>query len=297
MGLAWNGELFEEALAGLGVSYEKVGLGPYEVYHRFRENPSFDAPIPSRGWTARASGRPDDSALAFDRDLGTAWRTGEAQRPGQWFELDLGRPIEVSRIEFLPVFPVRIIKGPPDRDIDRRKDLARRRSRAPRFRQFRRSREALRLEGSGRMVWRFSPAEARWIRIAQTGHEQVYNWSIAELFVYAPSTAPERSFVPKGPPGDGSPNGTGTWTGAGSLTKSKSTTPQRARTARNRSIERPRRNWRRLETGSGRKSSSSERRERHRPERGRPAGSRRPRVSPGNCRGPGFRVFYGPWGR
>ncbi|MEK6813513.1 MAG: discoidin domain-containing protein [Nitrospirota bacterium] len=196
------GELFEEALAGLGVSYEKVGLGPYEVYHRFRENPSFDAPIPSRGWTARASGRPDDSALAFDRDLGTAWRTGEAQRPGQWFELDLGRPIEVSRIEFLPGFSSQDyprglrIETSIDGKTWRVVGLARRV-----FGSFVAQGEALRLEGSGRMVWRFSPAEARWIRIAQTGHEQVYNWSIAELFVYAPSTAPERSFVPKGPPG------------------------------------------------------------------------------------------------
>lgn len=196
------GELFEEALAGLGVSYEKVGLGPYEVYHRFRENPSFDAPIPSRGWKARASGRPDDSALAFDRDLGTAWRTGEAQRPGQWFELDLGRPIEVSRIEFLPGFSSQDyprglrIETSIDGKTWRVVGLARRV-----FGSFVAQGEALRLEGSGRMVWRFSPAEARWIRIAQTGHEQVYNWSIAELFVYAPSTAPERSFVPKGPPG------------------------------------------------------------------------------------------------
>ncbi|OGW63156.1 MAG: hypothetical protein A2V83_05485 [Nitrospirae bacterium RBG_16_64_22] len=196
------GELFEEALAGLGVSYEKVRLGPYEIYHRFRESPAFETPIPSRGWTARASGRPEDCALVFDRDLGTAWRTGEAQRPGQWFELDLGRPFTVSRIEFLPGFSSQDyprglrIETSIDGKTWRAVGIARRV-----FGSFIAQGEALRLEGSGRMVWRFPPADARRVRIVQTGQEQVYNWSIAELFVYAPSDAAERTVVPNGPPG------------------------------------------------------------------------------------------------
>lgn len=49
-------------------------------------------------WRASASPNPQDAAKAIDGDVGTAWSTLAAQRPGAWFQLDLGQQLYVDRV-------------------------------------------------------------------------------------------------------------------------------------------------------------------------------------------------------
>lgn len=76
-----------------GVSWFKDrGVSPLRVPVVVRG----EAPEPS-GWTATASSNPTQAALAIDGDPATFWESAEPQKPGMFFQLDIGRltPIDM----------------------------------------------------------------------------------------------------------------------------------------------------------------------------------------------------------
>jgi hypothetical protein len=102
------GEIPEEERPYLGERFE-AQLGDIKLVERFDDDYFFEiVPRPPRtgpaasldgllrlprdGWTATASVGEDRAAAAIDGDPATRWDTGDAQRPGNVFELDLGRP-------------------------------------------------------------------------------------------------------------------------------------------------------------------------------------------------------------
>ncbi len=54
--------------------------------------------IPLEGATATASSAGPDAALAIDDDASTRWSSGQAQQPGQYLAVDLGRTYPVRRV-------------------------------------------------------------------------------------------------------------------------------------------------------------------------------------------------------
>ncbi len=75
-------------------------IGPkWDLASVYGSNPSGDGSLPRNGWKATASSNSDEAALAFDGTASTRWATGQTQRPGQYFQLDLGKLSSFDNIE------------------------------------------------------------------------------------------------------------------------------------------------------------------------------------------------------
>ncbi len=90
------------ALAGLADVPDEKAL---EVIQRYVEDPEVkdEAALAlekakNRGYVVTASDHAGDAGLAVDGDPATRWVTGDAQKPGQWFQVDLGWETEVRAI-------------------------------------------------------------------------------------------------------------------------------------------------------------------------------------------------------
>jgi F5/8 type C domain len=192
---------FDAALAAAGIRFarERTSLGT--LYTAFELAPDRHREISPAGWTATASLHPEMARWALDRDAATAWRSGERQRPGMWFQVDLGRVHPVGMVTWLPgAFQ----EGPTGFRVEASLDGVR----------WRLAREAspsygpLYWSGShpiGRVRWgrvevRFPARPARYLRITQLGENSRLDWSIRELFVYEVTDGPATS-----PAGDPAP--------------------------------------------------------------------------------------------
>jgi len=145
--------------------------------------PSSLAPIPSTKWRAVVSNLQGVAREAFDGNPATRWTSGEAQRPGQFFEVDLGQDTCVAAVELLP--------GPFSSDYSRQlrvevsldevrwiqvKDMSGMQVRLLR---------ALYSHADPRIDLVFLPRLARYVRLTQTGSDPFTWWSIAEMQVFA----------------------------------------------------------------------------------------------------------------
>jgi hypothetical protein len=163
--------LFLKAYAGW-----RNGITPIQI-------PSSLAPIPSTKWRAVVSSLQGSAREAFDGDPATRWTSGEAQRPGQFFEVDLGQDTCVAAVELLP--------GPFGSDYPRQlhveasldevrwiqvKDMSGMQVRLLR---------ALYSHVEPRIDLVFFPRQARYVRLTQTGSDPFQWWSIAEMQVFA----------------------------------------------------------------------------------------------------------------
>ena len=88
-------DVMAQALELAGARYKREDVGDYAIFHGFVA-PGPVKPIVPAGWVARASARTEAAALALDRRVWTRWAA--PQRPGQWFEVDLGRPYPVAQL-------------------------------------------------------------------------------------------------------------------------------------------------------------------------------------------------------
>jgi len=136
-----------------------------------------DREIPPQDWTATASHASGAAALAFDRSHSTRWTTMEAQAPGMWFRLDLGRVETFDRIALDTVaspndYP-RAFAVETSMDGDKWTVLV--------------SRD--RVEGDPDpplLDLRLPPTTARHLRITQSGSTPNWWWSIYEVYLYRP---------------------------------------------------------------------------------------------------------------
>jgi hypothetical protein len=182
-------DVMARMLTAAGAGYTRDDVGEYSIFHHFTA-PGPVARIDPAGWTARASVEPEAARLALDRQVWTRWAA--PQRPGQWFEVDLGRPYPVAQVDL--VAAPWISDAPEGLRVETSVDRATWRTVAA-------VTEVLpglhwwkghpRIDESGRVMVRMAPEPTRYLRLVQTDRgEPGALWSIAELFVYQPAAAP-----------------------------------------------------------------------------------------------------------
>jgi hypothetical protein len=182
-------DVMAQMLAAAGAQYARDDVGDYSIFHSFVE-PGPVAAIAPQGWVARASSEPETAHLALDRRVWTRWTA--PQRPGQWFEVDLGRLYPISQVAL--VAAPWLTDAPEGLRVETSADGA----------TWRKAVDVAdvlpglhwwkghpRVDDSGRVVVRMSPEPTRYLRLVQTDRgEPGALWSIAELFVYQPAAAP-----------------------------------------------------------------------------------------------------------
>jgi 4-amino-4-deoxy-L-arabinose transferase-like glycosyltransferase len=182
-------EVLAGTLALMGAEARQDRVGDYVIFHHFRPLDPPVRPIAAAGWAARASTDSDHAGLAFDRKVWTRWSATKEGR--EWFELDLGAVYRLTRLtlETGPFPPydapagLRVETSPDGRVWDTAAQAA-----------------GLlfgvhwwnghpRVEESGRVLVRFVPRPARYVRLVQTGRDR-FLWSIGELFAYEAAGVP-----------------------------------------------------------------------------------------------------------
>ncbi len=141
------------------------------------DGPSTPAALDRGSWTTSASLARNERMpeLAIDGQLDTRWQTGTPQRPGQWFQVDLGSVQTISRIDL-------ILDEPNRKDFPQefRVDVADSEDALE-------SQAELVLVGKGNdgtTIIEFEPREARFARVSLLRESAESWWTISELLVY-----------------------------------------------------------------------------------------------------------------
>jgi hypothetical protein len=182
-------DVMARMLDAAGARYTRDNVGDYSIFHRFVE-PGPVTPIAPGGWVTRASTGSESAHLALDRRVWTRWAA--PQRPGQWFEVDLGRLYPVAQVDL--VAAPWISEAPEGLRVETSADGSTWRTAVA-------VTEVLpglhwwkghpRVDDSGRVIVRMSPEPTRYLRLVETDRgEPGALWSIAELFVYQQAAAP-----------------------------------------------------------------------------------------------------------
>lgn len=139
--------------------------------------------ISRSGWSAKANISEEIVKEAFDniRDISSRWTTGRPQRPGDYFELDLGNIYRIAKISMALGNITDYPRGyKVDASLDGSKwDLIAKEDSA-RFPIVSLVKEPLK----PKFDILFHPTNARYIRITQTGSHKEHWWSIAEIHVF-----------------------------------------------------------------------------------------------------------------
>jgi hypothetical protein len=139
----------------------------------------------SRGeWKATGSPGSTDPGAAVDGDVGTSWDSGHPQRPGDFFEIDLGREYTLAGI-WIPMghhvaeFPrgLRVTVSREGREW--REAVV---ANAPHAGYLR---DAARAPRDVHWKAQFEPVAGRFLRLAVTRPDGVYAWRIPEIRVFA----------------------------------------------------------------------------------------------------------------
>ena len=179
-------EFHVEAGQVLDLSSHITALAPFPVSKQVKwvaaPSPDIHPGLKPDGWTLTASvpgsrqASETDTAAAIDRETGTRWTTGRAMRPGDWLQVDLGETRRIqgiwldiahSKLDYPRGYEVRVSPdGETWQTVARASEGASRRS-------------------VRHGIWRceFSPVDARFVRIIQTGWDSYYWWSVHEWYV------------------------------------------------------------------------------------------------------------------
>jgi 4-amino-4-deoxy-L-arabinose transferase-like glycosyltransferase len=181
-------EVLVETLRLMGADARQDQVGDYVIFHHFRPPDPRIRPIASAGWTARASANSESAPLAFDRQAWTRWSA--TKEGGEWFELDLGRIHRLTQLTletgpFPPDGPaaIRVETSPDGRVWDTAAQAAGLLTGLHWWKGH------PRVDDGGRVLVRFTPRPARYVRLTQTGRDR-YLWGIGELFAYETADAP-----------------------------------------------------------------------------------------------------------
>ena len=136
--------------------------------------------LPKNGWIAFSNVKNHIVNLAYDGDLSTRWETGP-QTKGHFFELDLGRVYKIRgfslKLGTKPKDYPRGYRVEVSTDSKRWKTVAQDEVIVLPITAYLQAREL-----SFNVV--FSPVDASYIRITNTGEDEVYYWSIYEIDVF-----------------------------------------------------------------------------------------------------------------
>ncbi len=180
-------------LRGMGFAFKESTVGGWRVYWGFELSGAGSSAISPRLWRAESSGGPLGplgAGGAFDRDVTTRWGSGRPRGEGIWYRLDLGRVETVHRVILLPgVFTTDHPAGlRVEASVDGRVwgVVWERRGLMPGLYV---SGGQPRFDSSGVVEARFSPVGARYLKFTHLGEAPPFDWSIGEVFVYAPVSA------------------------------------------------------------------------------------------------------------
>lgn len=183
-GLGLDPDIIEHDLKLIGGRYRRAEVPPYTLFVDFKP-PDEGVPLDPAGWTVRASHNGDAARMAIDRDIFSRWGTGTAQRPGQWFEVDLGTSVPVKRVgmalgQFGSDLPRGIVVlGSQDGTIWTELARADRHLGGLVWGEFHPV-----FDVTGRFELALPGRPVRFLRLVQTGTADPFDWSISELFVY-----------------------------------------------------------------------------------------------------------------
>jgi hypothetical protein len=144
--------------------------------------------IPSDGWKIATSSRANGIGDLLDGDLTTVWTAGETKRPGQFIEIDLGRPRDIAAIGLFAGSSYH------DYGIDFRVETSEDGAAwAPAGLRYSRTeflRALLRNQvEAGQTLCLAESRRARHVRIVQTGTSDEFLWSVAEVRLFGPASA------------------------------------------------------------------------------------------------------------
>ena len=170
----------------LRASYEVERLGSYDLVRHVREIERRYRQISPATIRASASHQPEAMTRTLDRDMESAWESGQRRTPGMWIQFDLGGPYNVGMVRLWN-------KGQHQGSYAMH-------LRIETSMDGRAWHEALPRSQPGFFYWsgprvypwewgyrweaRFAPAEARFVRITQYEDEPHSHWMIAEAYLY-----------------------------------------------------------------------------------------------------------------
>jgi hypothetical protein len=140
-------------------------------------------PLSSKGWRFQTNYNPGKANLAADGKLATRWTTERPQLPGAFFQIELEKVEQVARL--------RLLVGNSRNDFPRdylvysSEDGKTWRPLKPLISPvwLHWTGETL-LKGGADLDFIFSPTPMRFLKIVQTGKDEVFYWSIHELELY-----------------------------------------------------------------------------------------------------------------
>jgi len=98
---------FEEMFRAMGGTYKKELLAPYQKIKGYLVCYDFKPPaadyleiLPDR-WKGKSNVNSGSEARAFDRNISSSWTSSCPQKPGLFYQVDLGRVYNLNRIVFL----------------------------------------------------------------------------------------------------------------------------------------------------------------------------------------------------
>ena len=164
-------------------------VGDYVIFYRFQAPPPVE-PIPATRWSARVSTNAATAALAFDRQVWTAWTA--PRTAGSWLELDLGAayPLAQVSLEATPVdsdVPVglRVETSVDGRTWEPAAEVA---ELMPGLHWWKGHPRA---DASGRVLVRMRPRAARHVRLTTLGTADAgARWRVGEVFAYQAADRP-----------------------------------------------------------------------------------------------------------
>jgi hypothetical protein len=177
-------------LARIGGTALTSEVGQYVIFHHFVPPDPRIAPVPAAGWRASASSSPERASLAFDRQTWTRWVA--PKKPGEWLQVDLGRARPITQVSLLSA--PWAADAPQGLRVEVSED-------GQQWQTVLSDPEILagahwwkghpRFDDSGRVIVRFAPHSARYLRLTEIGAPlDGGQWSISELFVYETAESP-----------------------------------------------------------------------------------------------------------
>lgn len=190
----FSAEEFEEAMNQIGVTCTKTNITSFTVFHSFRmpdmANGVMWRELPHDGWTVTATTNEDKAIQAIDGDPWTRWCLGRSQVPGGALSVDLGTTQLVGCLRIdLGAWPMDFPRGYRIRtSLDGATWTTVSEHTPIRWNLFWRDVQPAFLSQKGDYLTLSFPAvEARHVQIEQTGTNDRFDWSVAELRVFSPS--------------------------------------------------------------------------------------------------------------
>ena len=183
---------FEEMFRAMGGNYKRELFAPYQkvkgyvVYYDFRPPVSDSREILPDHWKGKSNINSDSAGWAFDRNISSAWTSSSAQKPGMFYQIDLGKTYKINRVVFWCGkgkewdFPAHYRIELSGNERDWKETASVNNNWAYLFWSGGRPFWKLR---DGRLENNFNPQAARFVRITITGPTP-QAWSIGEIFVY-----------------------------------------------------------------------------------------------------------------